>query len=1225
MTILMPTSLARLDLTQRLQDLAVCTVDAQAAGNLALLLAKVRAEPCTIAFCGHFSAGKSTLINTLAGAPVLPASPIPTSANRVTIRHGNPGATVQFKEKAPLELPTDELNRLSSYCVDGDQVEAVAVRYPLQHVPESLWLMDTPGIDSTDDAHRVATESALYLADVVFYVMDYNHVQSEVNFQFTRALTQWGKPLYLVINQVDKHVELELPFAAFRQSVQDAFAAWGVQPQGIFYTSMRELNHPLSEWPQLLATLTALGEQAEPLLLQGVWQSARHLMQEVDRQHLQQEADVRADLARQAAAAGDLTGLAAEQARLAAAPQQAEENVRRQIDALIKNAPLVPYHTRELASSYLESRKPGFKVGLLFAAAKTEQEVQRRLAAWHAGLTENLQAQLLYHLRELLLQLAAASDLLTEELRAQVAALHVELPAQWLADVVQPASVGNAQYLLKYTDDAVAEIATRCRRAVEPWVEALRQQIADRCAARLAELAALSADVAQAQAAGAALTELDAAAASRTAAWAATLGEAPAGVNLPTFAPAPLPTQEATTATYAATTSPMPSAAIPAPTATSRGPAAGRDLLTETATTLSRAAGLVSELTGLAQTARNLESRAVRLRDSRFTVALFGAFSAGKSSFANALMGANVLPVSPNPTTAVITRVMPPTDEHTHGQVHVTWKEAEALTAEVRQAVEALGMKPSGNVARDLKQAAGVSPEDLLPSAKPHAAFLRAANQGYAEVQPKLGTHEIADLTRFADLVADERLACFVQEIELYFDCPLTRQGITLVDTPGADSINARHTGVAFDYIKNADAILFVTYYNHAFSAPDKEFLIQLGRVKDAFALDKMFFIVNAADLASTGAELQGVLAHVQRNLLACGIHEPRLFPVSSQTALWSRLWAAGALPDSLIPRLRQRLGPNASPDLGMERSGLQDFEAAFYQFTVTDLSAMAARSALDEVARVRDTVQGWLHEAQADASVRLKRSQALAAAGQAAAAAAADLGVRAEVDAIRSEAEALLYHVRQRVLLRYRDQFPEIFHPSVLRKDHPNLKRALHDCLREILGFVRFDLSQQFRATALYLEKAMHAQAGQVQERLQDVIKAQLDAVILPAYRPEPVPAPEAFGLEEHLLDEAFAPLLKLFKTPEQFFTGGGRHELRDALEQALTPALTAANLGARRVLVEVYEQALVERTEALRSAALAELDAQVQGLIATLEDAALAERLARVAGELATLRLTV
>ncbi len=32
---------------------------------------------------------------------------------------------------------------------------------------------------------------------------------------------------------------------------------------------------------------------------------------------------------------------------------------------------------------------------------------------------------------------------------------------------------------------------------------------------------------------------------------------------------------------------------------------------------------------------------------------------------------------------------------------------------------------------------------------------------------------------------------------------------------------------------------------------------MQLGRVKEAFELDKMFFIVNASDLAQTEAELQ--------------------------------------------------------------------------------------------------------------------------------------------------------------------------------------------------------------------------------------------------------------------------------------------------------------------------------------------------------------------------------
>src|SRR5699024_4351489 len=79
---------------------------------------------------------------------------------------------------------------------------------------------------------------------------------------------------------------------------------------------------------------------------------------------------------------------------------------------------------------------------------------------------------------------------------------------------------------------------------------------------------------------------------------------------------------------------------------------------------------------------------------------------------------------------------------------------------------------------------------------------------------------------------------------------------------------------------------LFVTYYNHAFSKADREFLIQLGRVKDAFELDKMFFLVNAIDLASTDDEVDLVLQYVHDQLLEYGIRFPRLFGISSKLAI---------------------------------------------------------------------------------------------------------------------------------------------------------------------------------------------------------------------------------------------------------------------------------------------------------------------------------------------------
>ena len=209
---------------------------AERAKDLAIKLEK---QEYSIAFCGHFSAGKSSMINKIMGENILPSSPIPTSANLVKVKSGDDYAKVFFKEDIPHLYPAPyDYEKVKSYCKDGDQIQAIEISYSKTTIPNDVMIMDTPGIDSTDDAHRIATESALHLADLVFYVMDYNHVQSELNFLFTKELTEAGKEVYLVINQIDKHRDEELSFLDFQNSVKDSFASWGVTPAKIFYTSL---------------------------------------------------------------------------------------------------------------------------------------------------------------------------------------------------------------------------------------------------------------------------------------------------------------------------------------------------------------------------------------------------------------------------------------------------------------------------------------------------------------------------------------------------------------------------------------------------------------------------------------------------------------------------------------------------------------------------------------------------------------------------------------------------------------------------------------------------------------------------------------------------------------------------------------------------------------------------------------------------------------------------
>ena len=245
------------------------------------LAIKLKDREFMIAFCGHFSAGKSTMINQLVGENLLPASPIPTSANLVKVKAGEEYAKVFFKNEKPrIYLAPYDYEIVKNYCKDGDQIEEIEISHSDTGLPANTVIMDTPGIDSADDAHRIATESALHLADIILYVMDYNHVQAELNFLFTKELTQAGKEVYLVINQIDKHNEEELSFIEFQSSVVDSFASWGVKPARIFYTSLKNEDQPFNEFKDLKQFIAEKLAAKDQLLVPSIFHSLKKITQD---------------------------------------------------------------------------------------------------------------------------------------------------------------------------------------------------------------------------------------------------------------------------------------------------------------------------------------------------------------------------------------------------------------------------------------------------------------------------------------------------------------------------------------------------------------------------------------------------------------------------------------------------------------------------------------------------------------------------------------------------------------------------------------------------------------------------------------------------------------------------------------------------------------------------------------------------------------------------------
>ena len=205
------------------------------------LFEKKQKDEYTIGFTGHFSAGKSSLINALIGSDLLPKSPIPTSANIVKLTSGEGVARVFFHHEQPVEYnePYD-IDMIKDFAKDKDTIKKIEINSSQPLIPANCSIFDTPGIDAADDTDRMITESSLHLVDVLVYVMDYNHVQSEVNLMFLQSIQSMKIPFYIIINQIDKHNETELTFTSFETSVKQTFDEWGLSPEAIYYSSMKD-------------------------------------------------------------------------------------------------------------------------------------------------------------------------------------------------------------------------------------------------------------------------------------------------------------------------------------------------------------------------------------------------------------------------------------------------------------------------------------------------------------------------------------------------------------------------------------------------------------------------------------------------------------------------------------------------------------------------------------------------------------------------------------------------------------------------------------------------------------------------------------------------------------------------------------------------------------------------------------------------------------------------
>ncbi|WP_367306436.1 dynamin family protein [Alicyclobacillus acidocaldarius] len=597
---------------------------------------------------------------------------------------------------------------------------------------------------------------------------------------------------------------------------------------------------------------------------------------------------------------------------------------------------------------------------------------------------------------------------------------------------------------------------------------------------------------------------------------------------------------------------------------------------------------------------RPLDRAIERLEQKATTIAVFGAFSAGKSSLLNALLGRPLLAVSPQPTTAAITSVRPVEGGRT--SVRITAKSRDELWQDVRALLDALSLTAS-DLEDAIRVASGLSPAKFPIHLRRHVRFLKALAEGYPDMGSRIGEQWEASLEELRDFSADEKRAAYVSQVDVWADSRLGERGFIFVDTPGVDSIHRRHTNVAFHYMREADAIVFVMYYTHAFSQADREFLLQLSGVQDVAGTNKLFSVVNAVDLADSEEELEAVLERVRQDERRLGVREPRVYPVSAQLALAARVLAADPHDEAALEMVRARLGrsdfePTADAVSDLERrAGLAALEADLADFCTRE----ADRLALDLAERTRQAlvrdVEAALEKVTlaitADEAARDAERSQIARARGLVDDAASSVEARA-VPPLARELEELLFHAGERVRFAYRDMFREAFHPGRFRLGNPQDK--LREAAREFADAVGRRLEIELRTFALRAEQLAVKAAAQEAARLAEGWPVHAVPVRDPDVSLHLTTADEVIAFDDGVL----APHFRHFRSPKQFFEEGGQTAMMDAAMPAVMEQVKRKLDESGGRLAKHAELALVESLRAFYRDLAASLDT----LAATLDE---------------------
>ena len=229
-----------------------------------------------------------------------------------------------------------------------------------------------------------------------------------------------------------------------------------------------------------------------------------------------------------------------------------------------------------------------------------------------------------------------------------------------------------------------------------------------------------------------------------------------------------------------------------------------------------------------------------KLRQNRFNLVMLGAFKRGKSSLINALLGKPVLPTGIVPLTSVVT-------------------------------ILGYGEKLDIQVHFHRGETRRISPMELVD---------------------------------YITEKGNPRNRKGVREVEIAYPSEYLKDGVRIIDTPGVGSVYQHNSEVAYNYLPQVDAAVFVVTVDPPLSAAEQEFLKDIEEY-----VHKLFFVLNKIDYVEAPERQEALEFTAQVVQTHLGSENITIFPLSAKLALEGKSNGhPELLKASLLPRFEHHL-----------------------------------------------------------------------------------------------------------------------------------------------------------------------------------------------------------------------------------------------------------------------------------------------------------------------------